>query len=391
MQPIQPTIAHSPITVDLFCRVIDNYGDAGVCLRLARALVLHHGFTVRLWCDDVPLLNHLEPRPAHGLGFHDWADHVTATPAQGVICGFGCTLDDAYLQAMAARTPQPAYIHLEYLSAEPWVETTHGLWSTHPRLGLKQRFCNPGFSANTAGLLHEAPALPESQALHTLLQYGTVPLKSQRVFVFAYPCAAFDHLIAAAQQLAHAVHWVLPQGAAGQALYLALEGRAGHTFTRLPFVSQRQFDAALRSCHTAWVRGEDSAVTAMFAGIPMLWQLYPQNDGAHWVKMQAYIDAVASAMQSNAGIGAWVRAMQACNGSDTIGAGETQETLMQFLNVSSQQSPQQKTQQKTQQEQQGQQQNSQQSRAHRWAEHCNRHVPDLAVTASRWLSEWKIP
>ncbi|MBY0444112.1 MAG: elongation factor P maturation arginine rhamnosyltransferase EarP, partial [Burkholderiales bacterium] len=36
---------------DIFCRVIDNYGDIGVCWRLARQLSFEHGFAVRLMVD----------------------------------------------------------------------------------------------------------------------------------------------------------------------------------------------------------------------------------------------------------------------------------------------------------------------------------------------------
>jgi uncharacterized repeat protein (TIGR03837 family) len=365
-----------PYTVDLFCRVIDNYGDAGVCLRLARALVLRHKHVVRLWCDDVVLLNRLEPSPTAGLSFHDWDAHATATPAQGVICGFGCTLDDTYLQAMAACAVQPSYIHLEYLSAELWVETTHGLWSTHPRFGLKQRFCNPGFNVRTAGLLHEPTAYDEALALQTLRQYGDVPAQVQRIFVFGYPTPAFDNFIDAAQQLKQAVHWVLPQGTAGQAFYEAMQGRAerstvNHSFTHMPFLSQTQFDAVLRSCHAAWVRGEDSAVTALFSGIPMLWQLYPQDGGAHLVKLQAYVDTVIDATSSalpSEESSSWVLAMQACNAAATLSSHEGEQAIVHFLNAVPQHIGQ-----------------------GRWAVHCCDHVPDLAVTLSRWLREWKIP
>ncbi|KAI1696430.1 hypothetical protein Ddc_20441 [Ditylenchus destructor] len=50
-----PTPARNParpLRWDLFCRVIDNYGDIGVSLRLARDLA-HRGDEVRLWCDDL--------------------------------------------------------------------------------------------------------------------------------------------------------------------------------------------------------------------------------------------------------------------------------------------------------------------------------------------------
>jgi len=39
---------------DVFCNVVDNYGDAGVCWRLARQLVAKHNLEVRLFVDAIP-------------------------------------------------------------------------------------------------------------------------------------------------------------------------------------------------------------------------------------------------------------------------------------------------------------------------------------------------
>ncbi len=38
------------------------------------------------------------------------------------------------------------------------------------------------------------------------------------------------------------------------------------------------------------MRGEDSLVRALWAGQPFLWQLYPQDDGAHHAKLDAFLD-----------------------------------------------------------------------------------------------------
>jgi hypothetical protein len=38
---------------DIFCRIVDNYGDAGVCWRLARQLATEHALDVTLWQDDL--------------------------------------------------------------------------------------------------------------------------------------------------------------------------------------------------------------------------------------------------------------------------------------------------------------------------------------------------
>ena len=50
---------------DIFCRVIDNHGDLGVCVRLARQLAAR-GVSVRLWVDDASALAWMAPDVAQG-------------------------------------------------------------------------------------------------------------------------------------------------------------------------------------------------------------------------------------------------------------------------------------------------------------------------------------
>jgi len=51
----------SSLRWDIFCRVVDNFGDGGVCWRLARQLAAEHGLAVTLWIDDVATLARIEP------------------------------------------------------------------------------------------------------------------------------------------------------------------------------------------------------------------------------------------------------------------------------------------------------------------------------------------
>src|SRR3546814_17935720 len=57
----------------------------------------------------------------------------------------------------------------------------------------------------------------------------------------------------------------------------------------MPFVEQNSFDRLLWSSDLNCVRGEDSLVRALWAGKPLLWQIYPQDDDAHLVKLDAWL------------------------------------------------------------------------------------------------------
>ncbi|MGV7245627.1 elongation factor P maturation arginine rhamnosyltransferase EarP, partial [Caballeronia sp. M23-90] len=53
--------ADAEIACDIFCEVIDNFGDIGVCWRLARQLKAEHGWQVRLFVDDLKAFHALCP------------------------------------------------------------------------------------------------------------------------------------------------------------------------------------------------------------------------------------------------------------------------------------------------------------------------------------------
>jgi uncharacterized repeat protein (TIGR03837 family) len=62
------------------------------------------------------------------------------------------------------------------------------------------------------------------------------------------------------------------------------------TLHALPFLRQEDYDKLLWLCDLNFVRGEDSFVRAMWAGKPLVWQIYPQEDDAHRPKLDAFHD-----------------------------------------------------------------------------------------------------
>ena len=188
---------------DIFCSVVDNYGDIGVTWRLARQLVAEHQQSVRLWVDDlsafVPLCPEADATAAQqmqqGVEVLQWpAQWQSVDVADVVLEAFACKLPEDYLQAMKARKKPALWINLEYLSAEDWVSGCHGLPSLRPD-GLKRMFFFPGFGEGTGGLLREADLLArrrafeqDPQARRAFLQgLGVFPESSARlVSLFAY-------------------------------------------------------------------------------------------------------------------------------------------------------------------------------------------------------------
>lgn len=133
---------------DIFCRVIDNLGDAGVCLRLAADLA-SRGLQVCLYIDQPAVLKNLMHNTTYSksLSVRLWPEDTESFSASDVadvvIEAFACDPPTAYISAMAQATKPPAWINLEYLSAEAWVEESHGLPSPHPRYALTKYFFFP--------------------------------------------------------------------------------------------------------------------------------------------------------------------------------------------------------------------------------------------------------
>ena len=143
---------------DVFCRVVDNHGDLGTCWRLARRLG-QLGQTVRLWVDDATALSWMAPHGDPAVTVLPWRDpQPDEAPGDVVIEAFGCDPPPAFVARMAAAARAPAWINLEYLSAEPYALRSHGLpspQSAGPGAGLTKWFFYPGFTPDSGGLLLE--------------------------------------------------------------------------------------------------------------------------------------------------------------------------------------------------------------------------------------------
>lgn len=302
-----------PVTWDIFCKVVDNFGDAGVCWRLARILHREHGIHVRLWIDDLATLRALHPaldaktplQQVDGITVCHWQDAAPLPDdAAVVIEAFGCGLPDSYVAAMVANTRPPLWIVLEYLSAESWVDEHHGLSSPHPRLPLPRYFFFPGFTPSTGGLLREADlqsrrAAFDAAAFWRDMGFMDTAKNALTVSLFAYADAPVAELLAAMACDAKPVVVALPGATLLPAVRsffgVAADGcgpwRRGALEVRaLPFLPQTRYDELLWACDFNFVRGEDSFVRAQWAARPLVWQPYRQAEDAHQLKMAAFLE-----------------------------------------------------------------------------------------------------
>ena len=319
----------STLTLTIFCKVVDNYGDIGICWRLARQLQREHGVAVTLWVDDLASFRRICPEVVldcerqlvQGVVVRHWrGQEGVYTPDQVddiVIEFFACDIPPGYVEAMARREPRPVWLNYEGLSAEEWVEGCHRLPSMHPRLKLTKHFFFPGFTAKTGGLLRERDLGAERAAFQSdaeqvaaflrRLGLSEEEIAAFKVSLFCYPFAPVAALLEAWQGNGEAITCLVPEGVAVEAVqaFLAAPARAGASATRgaltlrvLPFVAQPDYDRLLWACDLNFVRGEDSWVRAQWAGKPFIWHIYFQEENLHHKKLRAFLDRYAVGLPS---------------------------------------------------------------------------------------------
>jgi uncharacterized repeat protein (TIGR03837 family) len=291
---------------DIFCQIVDNYGDAGICWRLARSLSSLHDQEVRIFCDDLPTLNLLasgvDPFIKQKIDIQPWeashsnARHPVQTP-DIVIEAFGCDLPERYLAGLFIAPIKPIIINLEYLSAEPWVTDFHAKASPQSH-GIPKYFFFPGFQDEVGGILID-PVPPEGKTVAKRVPHNLTSIwsklreDSKRISIFCYPGAPLRKWLEDLGNLGKDIDVLLTHGHA-ELLNLYDEKPfilpANLQLISMPFISQDEYDWVLSQCDFNIVRGEDSFVRAQLAGKPFIWHIYPQEDRAHEVKLAAFLD-----------------------------------------------------------------------------------------------------
>ena len=337
--PIQQATAQSSSVLhwDIFCKVIDNFGDIGICWRLAADLAAR-GQRVRLWVDDASALSWMAPAGCDGVQVLSWSTPLDVSvlnnqPCNVLIEAFGCEVAPEFIAACAYihwargqkdtqnQVKTPLWINLEYLSAEPYVAKNHGLTnlvSSGPAAGWQKVFYYPGFTPGTGGLLRETDLLNRQAAFNRAAWLKQLSIDWQGetlISLFCYePSALLELLNSLAQDGigGRPVRLLAAAGRANRAVKNVLKSlktaknkhqishqpneymREQLSISYLPQLTQTEFDHLLWASDINFVRGEDSIVRAIWAGKPFVWQIYPQDDGAHGPKLEAFLDMLGA-------------------------------------------------------------------------------------------------
>ena len=312
---------------DIFCTIVDNFGDVGFCWRLARQLVNEHGLEVRLLVDDLatfsqiaPAINVDEERQwLEGVEIYSLAENyfLRIKPGDVVIETFDpVNYLNNYVLAMADLPQRPVWINLEYLSAEDWILDCHCLPSFHPRFPLTKYFFFPGFVEGTGGLILEKDLLPARIAFNNVSQekfWQETGIRSRRegelcISLFCYEDAPIKELLSAWVISDFPIRVLVPQhsidNTIGSFFGVGLP-KIGQTLQSgqlqvciIPFLEQDKYDQLLWACDINFVRGEDSFIRAQWAERPFVWNIYPQAEQSHRLKLEAFLNLYTEGMSS---------------------------------------------------------------------------------------------
>lgn len=288
----------SPNSIDIFCAVVDNFGDIGVCWRLARQMASEHQLATRLFVDDMDSFRAIVPEHnIANLNVIPWGKDLSYTDAADIVIeAFACPLPDSVVMAMVKK--RSVWIDLEYLTAEDWALGCHAIPSTHPSTGLKKTLFFPGFDARTGGIIREKDLISRRNsfksdriAQNLWRKSNNLPEIDEKaidISFFHYQTAPFDELFNELAASQRPIRIFSPKR-------ISTPNTTQHgslTLYEIPFLDQYNYDYLLWTCDFNFVRGEDSFVRAQLAATPFIWNIYVQDEDTHLIKLKAFLDKI---------------------------------------------------------------------------------------------------
>jgi uncharacterized repeat protein (TIGR03837 family) len=312
--------------MDIFCHVVDNFGDVGVVIRFAKEFKRSHPqCRLRVFIDDLTALQHIFPSADPGAFCQEHAGITyidsrslteaslqTLGTAEVLIEAFACYIPEIVLDAASKK--RTYIINLEHLSAEKWVEGYHLKESLLGRGELRKYFFMPGFTRDTGGVIVDSDVensrqhLQENRlaCLHELLRpFGTFTNNMEEAIfatIFTYD-QRFDGFLETLAGIPKPLFCMVFDRKSREAMKAALENKnaeqASGSVYRLgtvtiafpPFLAQSEFDKLLCLCDLNMVRGEDTFARAILSEKPFIWHAYKQDDNYQLVKVKAFLQA----------------------------------------------------------------------------------------------------
>lgn len=306
-------------TLDIFCEIIDNYGDIGVVYRVAKELKkrFENDVKVRVFLnrkDEFLKIN----SEAENTGFQelDQISYITfdylkenisdIETSDVIIEAFGCTIPQEYMEK--AYNNSTLLINLEYLSAEDWIEDFHLQSSPLGKGKLKKIFFMPGFTEKSGGVIADSGYLDtvknvnENRDFYKKKYLGEIENLENSITgtVFSYE-KNFEPLFRDLKNLNREVVLLALGEKTQESMKKFFEKNSVELFGNQAkygkikvifyrFLNQEEYEELINVTDFNFVRGEDSFIRAVLSDKPYLWHIYCQDEFAHMDKLNEFLD-----------------------------------------------------------------------------------------------------
>ena len=305
-------------TLDIFCEIIDNYGDIGVVYRTAKELQkIFPESKIRVFLNKLDEFKKINSQvldlPSQNI---DGIEYITfdylrdnaneLLTAQVIIEAFGCQIPKEYIEI--AYDNSELLINLEYLSAEDWIEDFHLQSSPLGRGKLKKVFFMPGFTEKSGGVIADSNYLEriqrvlENKEFYEKKYLSDIEDRENKIIgtLFSYE-KNFTPLLEDLKKLDKDVV-ILAMGEKTQdSLRKILKNFSIEDFRNslkygkieirfLNFLNQEEYEELINIVDFNFVRGEDSFIRAVLTGKPYMWHIYCQEEYAHMDKIEGFLD-----------------------------------------------------------------------------------------------------
>ena len=304
-------------SIDIFCEIIDNFGDIGVVYRISKELKkIFQNVRIRI------VLNRLEEFKAINKKVKD----TDYQEIDGLICvtekyvkenietfgvsdvfieAFGCNVPEEYVKQ--AKENSKLWINLEYLSGEKWIEDFHLCESLIDSKTLKKIFFMPGFNEKSGGVIIDSGFLErmkfgkENRDEIFKKYFKDFDLKDKFIgTVFSYE-KNFENLLETLKNYEKETVLLLmgekTQKSFSEILKKNLTEDYGNivkygkiTMIYSDFFSQEEYEEIISASDFNFTRGEDSFVRGIILGKPFMWHIYLQEEKAHMDKIKAFTE-----------------------------------------------------------------------------------------------------
>ena len=285
-------------SIDIFCQVIDNYGDVGVAYRLAREFKrVYPNKKLRFVINQIEELNLI--RKSEDIEIILYKDiSKIENSADLIIESFGCEIPKEYMDKALKKSK--LIINLEYFSAEKWVDDFH-LQESFLGGNLKKYFFIPGLSEKSGGILLDNEFLERKKKVEANKEYYLEKFEIKEKYdligsVFSYE-KNFGSLIEELKKLGKKIILLMLSEKTQKNFIKYFDNGNNYDkikFVKLPFFTYDKYEELLALCDFNLVRGEDSFVRALLLGKPFLWHIYPQDENTHIKKLESFLEKYCS-------------------------------------------------------------------------------------------------